>query len=209
MSAFQGAFVKATEVVLLFPFHHAIHKSQTNCKGKLHIGNLYSGIQFQLFQAPTNRFVDIKLYETYGSSMQSSLLSSIFKLSTYPLHTAEVHYQLKNKLPSKFSQYYKGIVPYMVINTYSYYLWFNSLEWYKTNLPNHDNVHITNGIVGFCSGLTVDVFLHPLKTIKTNLQNNSFRIQDVAKPSYLFRGFTTKILLSASQTAYFNIFCPL
>jgi len=206
MLALQGAFVKASEVLILFPFHHAIHKSQTNCKVPLKTVDMYKGVHFQLIQAPINRFVDIYLYESFGSSMQSSFLSSAFKVTTYPLHTAEVYYQLKNKLPPTLSHYYKGFAPYSIVNMTAYYVWFNSMQWYSNNLPKLENKHLHNGIVGFSSGLTVDLLMHPFKTIKTNLQNDSFRMKDM-NPKYLFRGMNTKVLLSACQTAYFNILC--
>ena len=209
MSPFQGAFVKATEVLLLFPFHHALHKSQANCKKKLEISNFYKGLHFQIIQSPLNRMVDIYLYETYGPSIQSSLLSSCFKLSTYPLHTAEVCYQLKNKLPTSIIHCYKGIAPYSIINMSSYYVWFNSLQWYNRNIPKIENEHLHNGIVGFLSGLTVDVLMHPLKTIKTNLQNDTFKFQDLKRLQYFSRGLGIKVIISAFQTAYFNVFCPI
>ena len=42
-----GAFVKASEVALFFPFHHSLHKSQTD-SGLMNYKHMYKGIQFQI-----------------------------------------------------------------------------------------------------------------------------------------------------------------
>ena len=69
-----------------------------------------------------------------------------------------------------------------------------------------NNEHTHNATVGFFSGMTVDLAMHPLKTIKVNLQSNKFRLKDLSV-KYLSRGVCTKILLSSLQSAYFNVFC--
>ena len=204
MIALQGSFVKATEVLLLFPIHHNIHKLQANCK--LPVQNYYKGVYYQIIQAPLNRFVDIHLYETYGTNIYSAFGSSLFKTLTYPLHTAEINTQLRNKLPVKLKGYYKGFIPYSIVNTSSYYIWFKSLEFYDNNLKiKNKNIH--NCVVGFLSGLTVDIVCHPLKTIKTNLQNDTFTWKSLLRREYYSRALGCKLLLSACQTAYFNVLC--
>lgn len=203
-----GAFVKATEVVLFFPFHHSLHKSQTK-SGLLNYKDMYKGIQYQIVQAPLNRYVDLHIYKKYGSSLESSAYSTLFKSITYPLQTAEVYYQLNNKLPKRLNNYYKGFSPYIIINASAYYIWFSSLKFYDKYTPKYvynDNIH--NAVVGFLSGMTVDLVMHPLKTIKVNLQSNKFKLQDVSM-KYLSRGVCTKMLLSSLQSAYFNVFCSI
>lgn len=201
-----GAFVKASEVALFFPFHHSLHKSQTN-SGLMNYKHMYKGIQFQIVQAPLNRYVDLHIYKKYGSSFESSIYSSLFKTATYPLQTAEVCYQLNNKLPKGLHSYYKGFSPYIIINASAYYIWFNSLKFYDKYIPKYmDNEHTRNATVGFLSGMTVDLAIHPLKTIKVNLQSSRFRLKDLSV-KYLTRGIYTKALLSSLQSAYFNVFC--
>lgn len=202
MTPLYGALIKGSEVFMFYPIYHYLHKSQAN--NKTPVTNIYKGIQFQLFQSPLNRFVDLYLYENHGASLVSSVSSTIFKVSTYPFHTAEVYYQLNGKLPNRFKAYYKGFVPYSFINMSSYYIWFKSLEFYNKNIQFFENSHVRNGIVGFVSGLTVDILMHPLKTIKVNLQNNKFKVADL-NMGYFRRGLLLKALLSSCQTAYFNI----
>lgn len=201
-----GAFIKASEVVLFFPFHHSLHKSQTKT-GYLNYKDMYKGIQYQIVQAPLNRYVDLHIYKKYGTSFESSVYSSLFKTITYPLQTAEVYYQLNNKLPKRFHNYYRGFNPYIIINGSAYYIWFNSLKFYDKYIPKYiQNEHTHNATVGFLSGMTVDLAMHPFKTIKVNLQSDRFRLKDLSV-RYLSRGVCTKILLSSLQSAYFNVFC--
>lgn len=207
MNHIEGSIIKASETFLLFPFHHIIHRKQLGLiNNNLTFSNLYKGISFQLVSSSINRGLDIWLFQNSNSILEASLYSSLCKTITYPLHTTEIYYQINNKIP-KLNKLYNGFPIYTLTNIASFNIWINSLKIYDSILPYESDVKQKQFLVGFLSGLTTDVIVHPLKVIKTNLQNNTFKYNQLLNIPFYYRGMHYKILLSGFQTAYFNMFC--
>ena len=205
MTPLDGAITKFSEVCLLYPLHTIIHKKQTNMPIQFN-SSLYKGIHFQLLSSSINRSADIFFFQKSNSTIEASFYSTFFKTLTYPLHTIEINYQLKNKYP-KIHNLYKGFGIYTIGNFLSYNVWIESLKFYNSHYLYRDNDYVKRFTVGFLSGLTTDIAIHPIKVIKTNIQNKTFFIKDLTKMSYYIRGMNYKIILSGFQTAYFNLFC--
>jgi hypothetical protein len=215
MNPLFAAFVKAGDVLLLYPFHRIIHHQQVHNKSfkqtfrliakNKNYKNLYKGIGLQIVQSSVNRYADASIYNAYGTGTEAICLSSVFKALTYPLHTSEIYYQLNNKYLYKPHQLYKGYLAYMTINSCAYYIWWTSLEYYNSHFKC-ENSKQQKCINGFLSGITVDICIHPLRVIKTNLQNQSKLIKVFHTGGFAYRGFGTKMILSGIQSAIFNVF---
>jgi hypothetical protein len=215
MNPLFAAFVKAGDVILLYPFHRILHHQQVHNKKfkrtfraitrNKNYKNLYKGIGFQLAQSSINRYADTSIYNAYGTGTEAICLSSLFKCFTYPLHTCEIYYQLNNKYLYKPHQLYKGYIPFMLTNAFAYYIWWTSLNYYNSHYKCKNSKQ-QKCINGFLSGITVDICVHPLRVIKTNLQNQTKLINLFKTGGIAYRGFVTKIFLSGIQSAIFNVF---
>ena len=219
MNPITASLMKGGEVCLLFPFHRIIHyqhihnqsfkKTIVQIIKREKFKGLYKGISFQLCQSVINRCADVTLYNTYGVTPEAAMYSSAFKALTYPLHTMEIYYQMQNKYIFEITKMYNGYSFFMISNALSYLIWWHTLDKYNNCfLESKEKYPITHkSVSGFCSGLTVDLCVHPLRVMKTNLQNQSFNAKDIAKnfSKYGYRGFGTKLLLSGIQSAIFNV----
>mgnify|MGYP000987473941 CR=1 FL=1 len=90
---------------------------------------------------------------------------------------------------------FNGYRYFYLYNTLSYYIWFKSLNVYSNNI-NIKNKILKNGIIGIISSITVDICIHPLKLIQTNLQNNTINRN-------IFSGIRMKLFISAFQGLFF------
>jgi hypothetical protein len=79
------------------------------------------------------------------------------------------------------------------------------LEYFNNNINIESNI-IKNFCVGFITGIIVDITMNPLRVIKTNLQNNISFKNIFNNQNIIYRGLKTKLILSALQSSYFNIF---
>jgi len=214
MDPLHGTIIKSIEIICFFPLHSIIHFQHIYSTGiyksiqkMRYTTGFYRGIHFNLMYLPINRFIDLKIYKHYDSSIPGSLLSSSLKLITYPLHTCEVYYLLNNKLP-KLNILYNGGSFYFISNTLSYLIWFNSLTFYNKIIPIK-NYNLKNAIVGLFAGLSIDFIMNPLKVIKTNYQNNTNEkvfLNNFKKIKLFDRGLKIKLILSALQSSTFNTF---
>ena len=203
MDPIKGTFIKTTEIFLLYPLTTIMNYQIINSNNifnsfkniyKTH--GFYKGVGFKLLYLPINRFIDLKILQTYDSSLKSALLSSTIKIITYPLQTYSIYYQLNNIKP-KMNILFNGYRYFYLYNTLSYYIWFKSLNVYSNNI-NIKNKILKNGIIGIISSITVDICIHPLKLIQTNLQNNTINRN-------IFSGIRMKLFISAFQGLFFNI----
>ena len=117
MNPINGIFIKCAEISLFYPLYAIINYQHINATGIYNsikqmksTTGFYRGIHFNLLHLPTNKFIDLQIYKHYDSSFYAALLSSTFKMLTYPLSTCEVYYLLNNKLPRK-SMLYNGFEP--------------------------------------------------------------------------------------------------
>jgi len=213
MKPLDGAIVKSIEVSLVYPVNRTINyqylTGQTfkNSFKQLFINqNLYKGIKYQITSSFVNRYFDIYIYDKYGAGVQSALLSSLLKGLTYPLNTMEINLQAGNK---NF-KYYSGFKEYFLINTCSYYIFWNCMKFYSGNIPdvNIPGIHIPgihNTVSGFLTGGTVELLMNPLKIIKTNYQTNN----NLLNVKVLNRALLPRMLLSGIQVAFFNTLVPI
>ena len=217
MNPVNGIFIKCAEISLFYPLYAIINYQHINATGIYNsikqmksTTGFYRGIHFNLLHLPANKFIDLQIYKHYDSSFYAALLSSTFKMLTYPLSTCEVYYLLNNKLPRK-SMLYNGFSLYYISNTFSYMLWYKSLNFYNDNITIK-NYNIKNAVVGLVSGLTIDIIMNPIRVIKTNYQNatninsiNSSNSINIFKNiRFLDRGLKVKLLLSCLQSSFFN-----
>ena len=214
MNPYKGIAVKSSEILLFYPLHSIInyqHINYTNIKNTIKQINykkgFYNGIKFQLMYLPINRFIDLQCYKDYNISFKAAILCSTLKAFTYPLNTFEIYYKLHGKYP-KIKNLYNGYGFYFLSNTTSYIIWFNCLEYFNNNINIESNI-IKNFCVGFISGIIVDIAMNPLRVIKTNLQNNISFKNIFNKQNIIYRGLKTKLILSALQSSYFNVFINL
>ncbi len=207
MNPIDGFFIKSIEISIFYPIYSIIHYQHINnigiyktIKQMNNTTGFYRGIQFNLLYLPINKYMDLLIYKYYDSSIQASLLSSSFKIFTYPLNTCEIYYLLNNKLP-KFHNIYNGISLYYVSNTFSYLIWYKSINYYNKHIEIQD-YNLKNAIIGLISGLTVDIIMNPLRVIKSNLQNfNKITFNNI---KFIDRGLKMKLLLSSLQSSFFN-----
>ena len=167
MNPIHGILIKGIEISLFYPFYSIINYQHVNATGiyksiktMTYTTGFYRGVQFNLVCLPINKFMDLQIYKHYDLSLQASLLSSSFKIITYPLNTCEVYYLLNNKLP-KFNKLYNGISIYYISNTFSYLIWYNSLNYFNKHIKikNHN---LKNAVIGLISGLATDIIMNPL-----------------------------------------------
>lgn len=236
MNPYKGIAVKSSEILLFYPLHSIIYYQHVNNSTLLTtIKNLnnnqgfYNGIRFQLMYLPINKFIDLQCYKDYGTSIYGGLICSFLKGFTYPLNSFEVYYNLHSCYP-KIKNLYNGYSFYFISNTLSYVIWFNSLEYFNKKIKFDANEREKKNIlsftklkkdfyVGFLSGIIVDIAMNPLRVIKTNLQNdykntikNIYKLENYNifnSKSLVNRGLKSKLLLSALQSSYFNIFINL
>lgn len=213
LDSYKGIIIKTSEILLFYPLHSIIYYQHVNNSSLLStIKNLnnnqgfYNGIRFQLMYLPINKFIDLQCYKDYGSNIEGSVICSLFKIFTYPMNTFEVFYNLNKKYPH-INNLYNGYKFYFLSNSISYYIWFNSLEYFNKKISIENNIQ-KNACVGFLSGIIVDILVNPLRVIKTNLQNNIL-LNKLNTNIIFFRGIKSKLILSALQTSYFNIFINL
>jgi hypothetical protein len=206
MKPLEGAIVKSVEISVVYPINRIInyqyltgHTFSESFKEIYYSKSLYKGIKYQISSSFINRYADIYLYEKYGASLQSAVLSSLFKGFTYPLNTIEINIQAGNKN----YRYYSGFKEYFIINTCSYYIFWNCMKFYSEIF----NGNIPNPVSGFLTGITVELLMNPLKIIKTNYQtSNKFRNINFR---LLNRALLPRMLLSGFQVAFFNTLIPI
>jgi len=212
MNPNKGFFVKVSETVIFYPFHTIIYYQHINnvsfintIKNIYNIGyfsRFYSGLPFNVVYAPINKFIDLEIYKKYGSTTEGALICSTVKSLTYPIHTIEVFYNINRTMP-KFIHIYNGYSFFFLSNSISYVLWYKLLERFNTGFAIKNKI-LKDGVVGLTSGLIVDLLMNPIRVLRTNLQNN-LSIRNIAFGSFYNRGIVPKLMLSAIQSAYFNV----
>ena len=229
MDPYKGILIKTSEILLFYPLNSTIyyqHINNTNIINTIKIlyknQGFYNGIRFQIMYLPINKFIDLQCYKDYCSSLYGGLICSCLKTFTYPIHSFEVYYNLHSCYP-KIKNLYNGYSFYFISNTMSYVIWFNCLEFFNKKIEFNENIREKkikkDFCVGFLSGIIVDILMNPLRVIKTNLQNdykktikNIYKFEDynIFNPkSIVNRGLKSKLILSALQSSYFNIFINL
>jgi len=218
MKPLEGATVKSLETGIIYPIHRIINHQYIYSttfynsvlsiyKNDNSVFSFYRGAKYQIPNVFINRYIDIYLFEKYGSSIETSVYSSISRIISYPLSTFEINNQLNNKLKWNYSVYYRGYPYYFVNNTLNYYLFWNLMKYYDSNIRiSTKNKNVNNAYVGFLTGLSVEFIMNPLKVLKTNYQNHNNKIFNVGK--ILTNGLIPRMLLSGIQVAIFNTIIP-
>jgi len=212
MNPIYGSILKGIETIILFPLQSIIHYQHVNSTGIFksiqkmrYTTGFYRGISFNLIALPINKYIDLKIYQSYNASIIAALLSSSLKIITYPLNTCEVYYLLNNKLP-KINMLYNGFSFYYTSNSLSFLIWYNSLHFYNKHITIK-NYNLKNATVGLIAGLSVDIIMNPLRVIKTNSQNNinySFNADFIKLFFRSNQGLKMKLILSCIQSSLFN-----